>query len=113
MIGPLARPLLLACCLVAAGAARGELNCNVGIEFYPRGGVRGCTLNGHHRIHVQRGLAVRCADGRRLEQHPDGSLAHCTLHEPAVFDGRACPKDAKVRFDPHGILIECKPGNAS
>ncbi len=96
---------------ILAGAARADLNCNAGIEFYPQGPVRGCVLNGHHRIHTEHGVAVTCADGRRLEQHADGTLARCTLAQPARLDGQDCAAGSEVEFAADGAMLRCKQNN--
>ena len=92
---------------LAAGLARAELNCDPGIAFHPGGGVRGCVLNGDHRLYTEGGVAVVCASGAWLEQHPDGTLARCTLRAPAVIEGQPCPAGSEVRFAPDGSLRGC------
>lgn len=98
---------VLLCLLAGTGALRAEPNCNVGIEFHPSGGVRACVLNGHHRLHTERAGPITCADGTRLEQHADGTLARCTLLEPARLEGQDCARGAVVRFAPDGALARC------
>jgi hypothetical protein len=94
--------------LLAAGAVHGELNCNVGIEFYDDGRVRACVLNGNHHIYTESGTPVTCADGERLEEHRDGSLARCTLALPAEIEGRRCAAGGEVAFGDDGHLLRCQ-----
>ena len=103
----------LVAALALSAPAAAQVNCNVGIDFYPDGGVKGCVLNGHHRIHTVDGSVVVCADGERLEQHPDGRLARCTLREAARLDGAVCPPRSQVRFEVDGRLRECLPPPAN
>jgi hypothetical protein len=93
--------------LAGSGPLRAEPNCNVGVEFHPSGGVRACVLNGHHRLHTERAGPITCADGTRVEQHADGTLARCTLLEPARVEGQDCARGAVVRFAPDGALARC------
>lgn len=97
--------------LAGSGPLRAEPNCNAGVEFHPSGGVRACVLNGHHRLHTERAGPISCADGTRLEQHADGTLARCTLLEPARLEGQDCARGAVVRFAPDGALVRCAQEN--
>jgi hypothetical protein len=94
--------------LLWAAAARAELNCNVGVEFYPDGGVQACTLNGRHTLHTGAGLVVHCADGARAEQYPDGRLRRCTLALELDADGRRCAPGERVELDAQGRLLRCE-----
>lgn len=100
--------MLLIALFVPGLGAEAQLNCNVGIDFYANGGIRRCILNGDHRIYTEGGVPISCADGKPLEQHPDGTLARCTLRHPARLDGSDCPARAEVSFDEHGRLKQCR-----
>lgn len=106
------RSLILVGCLLGLlsplQGARAELNCNVGIEFHDDGRLRSCVLNGDHRLYTESGVALTCADGRRLEHHRDGTLAVCTLASPVNLDGQRCDAGDVVRFDAAGRLLQCK-----
>ena len=112
MASPALRVAIVASLLAASGATYAELNCNVGIEFHAAGGVRACLLNGHHRLHTRFAGAITCADATRVEQHPDGVLARCTLFEPARLEGQDCPQGAIVRFAASGAFVRCGRENS-
>jgi len=86
-----------------------QLNCNVGVEYYPDGGgIRRCTLNGHHTFYTAKGLKVTCADGKALTQFPDGAVQSCSIEKTHIFDGIRCDAPARVEFEADGRLRECK-----
>jgi len=99
--------VLLSGLALAPEAARAELNCNAGIEWYPDNGIRRCELNGHHTLYTAKGERVTCADGHELSKHHWGRLESCTLAAPESFGGVRCEK-GPVRFDPEGNLVECR-----
>lgn len=90
------------------GAAVAQLNCNVGIEFYPNGGIKSCNLNGDHRIYTAQGQPVTCANGHVLVQYPDGKLKSCTLAQPLTFDSSHCDARSKVEVNPGGAIAKCE-----
>ncbi len=92
-----------------SAGARGELNCNVGIEFHPAGGIKSCRLNGNHTLQTAMGIRVTCADGEVLEKYPEGRLKSCTLAEPAGVDATRCDARARIEFDPDGDFELCTP----
>jgi hypothetical protein len=89
------------------GHAQAQVNCNVGIEFYPGGAIRSCILNGHHRLHLPGGQILTCADSHPLVQYPDGRVQSCTLHAPLTVGTRTCPAGSRVEFGPDGTLTTC------
>lgn len=88
--------------------ALAELNCNVGIEFYPSGGIKRCNLNGNHRIYTAQGRALTCADSHMLVQYPDGKLKSCTIAMSLAFDDVRCDALSRVELDPNGTLTKCE-----
>ncbi|GMQ89860.1 MAG: hypothetical protein BMS9Abin10_0195 [Gammaproteobacteria bacterium] len=97
---------VLALTLLGASAAA-QLNCNVGVQFYPGGGIESCNLNGDHRLYTARGQPLTCLNGRRLVQYPDGRLKSCTLAQPVNFEARPCARLSVVQLDPDGKLKKC------
>ncbi len=92
-----------------APTSKAQLNCNVGVEYYPDGGgIKRCTLNGHHTFYTAKGLKVTCADGRALTQFPDGAVQSCSIEQTHIFDGIRCEAPSRVEFEPDGRLRECK-----
>jgi hypothetical protein len=98
--------------LLMAAAARGDFNCNVGIEFYVDGPLRSCVLNGDHRLYASSGEPLTCADGAPARLHRDGRLSGCTLARPARLQGQDCPAGARVEFAADGNLLQCKKNNS-
>ncbi len=88
--------------------ATAELNCNVGITFYPDGGVKSCSLNGNHQIYTPQGERLTCADGYILVQYPDGKLQSCTVAAPVSLGSVTCDRLSHVEFGPDGTVKECK-----
>ena len=79
------------------------------MEYYPGGGgIKRCTLNGHHAIYTAKGLKVTCADGKVLTQYPDGALQSCSIEKTHTFDGIRCEGPSRVEFEADGRLRECK-----
>lgn len=95
--------------VLASGHAWAELNCNVGIEFHPDGGIKRCRLNGHHTLHTAKGDRLTCMNGFELVKYPDGRLQSCTLLEPSTFDDVQCAARSRVELDHDGNLMRCKP----
>lgn len=98
---------LLTGCLLASVPARAELNCNVGIEFHPGGGIKSCTLNGHHTLHTVKGDRLTCMDGHELNKYPDGRLESCTILDAQRFGHVECDAQSRVEFDHDGNLVSC------
>ncbi len=96
--------------LVFSTYAAAQLNCNVGIEFYPSGAIKSCKLNGDHQFWVKEGQAVKCADGKTLTNYPDGKLHSCFIGEPQVFGEKRCQASNRVEFDKNGDVLRCKMG---
>jgi hypothetical protein len=107
--GTWAALLLGGAALGAATPASAQLNCNVGVEFYPGGAIRSCVLNGHHRFYLAGGPAVTCADGHRLVQFPDGRLQSCTLQAPLTTGTLSCQPGSRIEFSPEGSATGCAP----
>ena len=89
-------------------AATAQVNCNVGIKFYPDGGVKSCSLNGNHQIYTAQGERLTCADGYILVQYPDGKLKSCTVAAPVSLSSVRCDRLSRVELGPDGTLKECK-----
>lgn len=85
-----------------------QLNCNPGVEFYDQGPLKGCKLNGNHRLYTVRGDVVVCADGHPLVQFPDGRLKSCIVNDTSVIAGERCEAPAEVELAPDGTLRECR-----
>ena len=85
-----------------------QLNCNVGIEFYPSGEIKSCQLNGDHQFWVKDGQAVKCSNGKTLTNYPDGKLRSCVIAEPHVFGKIRCQKSDRIEFDKNGNVLSCK-----
>ena len=96
---------------VAAGPrpAQAQLNCNVGVDFYPSGAVRRCILNGNHRIHSALGQPLTCANGHEAVLYENGRLQRCVLAEPLTSGSLQCEAGRRAEFDPEGRLIQCVP----
>lgn len=85
-----------------------QLNCNVGVEYYPDGGgIKRCVLNGRHTLYTASGLEVTCADGKALTQYPDGSVQSCSIEKSHTFDSVRCEPPTEVWFEPDGRLKKC------
>ncbi len=93
--------------------AAAQLNCNVGIEFYPGGAIRRCVLNGHHRLHTARGQALTCADGHAVLLYEDGRLQRCTLQTPFAAGGVTCGAGRVVTLAPDGTMTACEAPSAA
>lgn len=95
--------------LVLALPSSAQLNCNVGVEYYPDGGgIKRCVLNGHHTLYTAKGHKVTCADGKSLTQYSDGSVQSCSIEAAHIFDGVRCEAPNEVVFEPDGRLRQCK-----
>ena len=94
--------------LVFSTYAVAQLNCNVGIEFYPSGAIKSCELNGDHQFWVKEGQAVKCSNGKTLTNYPDGKLQSCIIAEPHVFGKIRCNKSDRIEFDQNGNVLSCK-----
>ena len=109
------RPFLrqLACASAVIGlafwahTAAAQLNCNVGIEFYPSGAIKSCELNGDHQIWVKEGQSVKCLNGKTLTNYPDGKLQSCFIGEPHVFGEIRCEGSDHIEFDEDGNVLSC------
>ena len=96
--------------------AAAQVNCNVGIEFYPSGAIKSCELNGDHRIWVKEGQPVTCVNGKTLTNYPGGKLQSCFIGEPHVFGEVRCQGSNRVVFDEAGNVVSCnasKPGSTA
>ncbi len=98
--------------LVGSGGrpAHAQLNCNVGVDFYPGGAIRSCNLNGDHRIHTALGQPLTCANGHVLVQYENGRLQSCVLAQPLTSGSLRCPAGSRVELQPDGTLARCPPG---
>ena len=85
-----------------------QLNCNVGIEFYPSGTIKSCELNGDHQFWLKEGQSVKCSNGEKLTNYPDGKLRSCVVAEPHVFGKIRCQKSDRIEFDENGNVLSCK-----
>jgi hypothetical protein len=94
--------------LVFCAHASAQLNCNVGIKFYPSGAIKSCELNGDHQFWLQEGQAVKCLNGKTLTNYPDGKLQSCVIAEPHVFGKVRCQKSDRIEFDRNGNVLSCK-----
>lgn len=94
--------------MVLSTHAAAQLNCNVGIEFYPGGAIKSCELNGDHQFWVKEGQSVKCANGKTLTNYPDGKLQSCFIGEPHVFGEKRCQESSRVEFDKNGDVLSCK-----
>lgn len=92
-----------------SGVAAAQLNCNVGVEFYPEGGIKSCKLNGDHRVYTAQGRAVTCADGYVAVQFPGGRLKSCTLAATFVYDALRCTSQSRIEFRRDGTVSKCEP----
>lgn len=90
-------------------SSHAQLNCNVGVEYYPDGGgIKRCVLNGHHALYTAKGLKVTCADGKALTQYPDGSVKSCSIEKSHTFDHVRCEAPSEVAFEPDGGFRSCE-----
>lgn len=87
--------------------ASAQLNCNVGVDFYPGGAIRSCTLNGHHRFHTAQG-PLTCASGHVLVQYENGRLQNCILAQPLISGSLTCEAGSRAEFRPDGTLAGCQ-----
>jgi hypothetical protein len=94
--------------LTLVPTSHAQLNCNVGVQYYPDGGgIERCVLNGEHTLYTGRRLEVICADGKPLTQYPDGALQSCSIEKRHVFDGVRCEPPSEVAFEADGRLRSC------
>lgn len=108
-VGPLrtlAAVVMLGLVLSQPGPARAQLNCDVGVEFYPGGAIRSCTLNGHHRIHTARG-ELTCASGHAAVLYEDGRLKSCVLARPLTWGSLSCEAGRRLELGPDGEPTGC------
>ena len=91
-----------------AGAASAQVNCNVGVDFYPGGAIRSCTLNGDHRIHTARGEPLTCANGHGVTLYENGRLQSCVLARPLTSGSLHCEAGRRVELGPDGDLTGCR-----
>jgi hypothetical protein len=89
------------------GPARAQLNCDAGIDFYPGGAIRSCTLSGHHRLHTAGGLVVTCASGHRTVLYEDGRLQSCVLARPLTSGPAPCAAGHLLELGPDGAPTAC------
>ena len=94
--------------LVLSTYAAAQLNCNVGIEFYPSGEIKSCKLNGDHQFWIKEGQVVKCSNGKTLTNYPDGRLQSCVIAEPHVFGKIRCQESDLIEFDEKGNVLSCK-----
>ncbi|MGH7279322.1 MAG: hypothetical protein ACREJG_11630 [Candidatus Rokuibacteriota bacterium] len=92
------------------GPAYAQLNCNVGVGFYPGGALRSCVLNGHHRMHTALGQSLTCANGHTAVLYENGRLQSCLLAQPLTSSSLPCETGSRVEFRPDGTLTGCLPG---
>lgn len=90
--------------------AHAQLNCNVGVEFYPGGAIRSCVLNGHHRMHTALGQPLTCANGHPAVLYENGRLRSCLLAQPLTSGPLPCAAGHRVEFRPDGTPTGCLPG---
>lgn len=93
--------------------ASAQLNCDPGVDFYPSGALRRCTLNGHHRMHTARGQALTCASGHPAVLYEDGRLRSCVLAQRLVSGSERCEAGSRAALRPDGALARCEHGPAS
>ncbi len=101
---------VLSALIMVGATAFAQLNCNVGVQFYANGGIKGCNLNGHHRLYAASGLALTCANGHEAELYPDGRLKSCTLAQPLSTADRRCVAGSRLELNPDGTLKRCTAG---
>lgn len=92
--------------------ASAQLNCDVGVEFYPGGAIRSCTLNGHHLIHTARGEPLTCASGRAAVLYEDGRLKSCVLARPLTWGLLSCEAGHRLELGPDGKPTACRDAPA-
>ena len=90
--------------------AHAQLNCNVGVEFYPGGAIRSCVLNGHHRMHTALGQPLTCANGHPAVLYENGRLRSCLLAQPLTSGPLPCEAGHRVELRPDGTPTGCVPG---
>lgn len=98
---------VLAGVAAGGGPAHAQVNCNVGVDFYPGGAIRSCVLSGHHRIYTPQGQPLVCADGHPLVQYEGGRLQRCVLAQPLDWASPPCPAGRTVEFGRDGTLTRC------
>lgn len=109
MNNSLARGVLAAAAVAGlTPTSSAQLNCNPGVEHYPGGGLKQCTLNGDHTFYTARGLRVTCSNGKSLVQHPNGSVQSCSIDEIQDIGEIRCKAPARVEFDADGSLRACR-----
>ena len=100
---------MLAVAATVAPHASAQLNCNVGVEYYPDDGIKRCILNGHHTFYTAKGHKITCADGQPLVQHRGGALQSCTIEQAHTFGDVGCEAPARVEFELDGRFRGCQP----
>ncbi len=100
---------MLAVAVTVAPHASAQLNCNVGVEYYPDDGIRRCILNGHHTFYTAKGHKITCADGQPLVQHRGGALQSCTIEKAHTFGDVRCEAPGRIEFEPDGRFRDCQP----
>jgi hypothetical protein len=90
--------------------AYAQLNCNVGVEFYPGGAIRSCVLSGDHRLHTELGQPLTCANGHAAVLYENGRLRSCVLARPLTSGPLPCEAGNRVELRPDGALMGCLPG---
>jgi hypothetical protein len=87
---------MLALAATLAPPASAQLNCNVGVEFYPDDGIKRCILNGYHTW-------------QPLVQYRGGALQSCTIEKAHTFGDVRCEAPARIEFEPDGRFRDCQP----
>ena len=88
--------------------SQAELNCNVGIEFHSGGSIKQCVLNGFHTFHTHKGIRLRCADAKILEQYEKGALKSCTTADDLEVPNLICKAGSRVLFSESGDVTACE-----
>jgi|GEM_PF-2023039 len=108
LLSALAAVVTLGLVLSQPCPAIAQLNCDVGVEFYPGGPIRSCTLNGHHRIHTARGEPLTCASGHTAVLYEDGRLKSCVLAQPLTWGPLPCGAGHRLEIGPDGEPTACR-----
>jgi hypothetical protein len=87
--------------------AYAQLNCNVGVDFYPGGAIRSCVLNGDHRLHTEQGQSLTCANGHAAVLYENGRLQSCVLARPLTSGPLLCAAGNRVELRPDGTPAAC------
>jgi hypothetical protein len=99
--------LLVGCGFVTPMRLAAQAECAPGIEFYPAGPFRSCTLTANQRVGLPDGGRVYCRHGETIEFYPDGALRACTLDQGLSLQGQSCPQGSDIRLTPVGQLEHC------